>query len=303
MRIIALLLALSTYGVHAQSWFNDEAEWHFAYGNSGAVVGYVHGSIGGDTVLDGLSARKLELHRYASFIGTTQVFEEAVPDRVVRYSDGIVWVHVPALAAFDTLYDMHAVPGQRWRLAELSDASLCGPESYMEVTDTGTTSRYGPDLRWLGVVVHYAGDWSLGVIHDTIVERIGTLGMYILPHDLCLTIVDGGEGGLPLCYKDTEVDYQWDPEIPCDRALRVGSVMPAPSITLGPNPASEWLRMGTSDTGPMRVAVFDAQGRSLLTRTLANPTEPINIAALAAGSYIVCVAQQHRTATLHLVKQ
>ena len=304
MRTATLLLALCTLAAHGQSWFNDDAEWHFAYGNLGVIIGYVHGTIGGDTILDGQEARKLELHRFASFIGSTQVYEEPVQDLVVRYADDIAWVYVPQLAAFDTLYAMNAVPGDRWQLAELpDDAPPCGPESYMEVTDTGTTMQYGPELRWLAVDIHYTSEWEHGVVHDTIVERIGTLGMYILPHDLCLAIQDGSEGGRPLCYRDTEVDYQWDAATPCDRALGLEAGMERNGWRLHPNPATEVVRIEWPHGSPALIEVYDGQGRLQLTQTVARAADPINISMLASGPYLLRVHHRHGVRSFPFVKE
>ena len=304
MRTATLLLALCTLAAHGQSWFNDDAEWHFAYGNLGVIIGYVHGTIGGDTILDGQEARKLELHRFASFIGSTQVYEEPVQDLVVRYADDIAWVYVPQLAAFDTLYAMNAVPGDRWQLAELpDDAPPCGPESYMEVTDTGTTMQYGPELRWLAVDIHYTSEWEHGVVHDTIVERIGTLGMYILPHDLCLAIQDGSEGGRPLCYQDGEIDYKWDPATPCDRALGVEAGIERNGLRLHPNPATQVVHIEWPHGSPALIEVYDGQGRLQLTQTVARAADPINISMLASGPYLLRVHHKHGVRSFPFVKE
>lgn len=285
--LFLVVLKIAVFQCAAQTWFNDQAEWHFAYSNVGAFIGYVHGTIGGDTVLNGQASRKLELRRFASFTGSTQVIEEEVEDRVMHYSDNVVWVYVPQISAFDTLYNMNAVPSDQWRLTELPDDSPpCGPESYMEVTDTGTTTMFGPELRWLAVDVHYSGDWTNGVIHDTIVERIGTLGMYLLPHDLCLGIVDGSEGGLPLCYRDAQIAYVWNQDIPCDRSLgaRESSVMQP--LQVFPNPASDHVNVFGATT--LTTAVLtDLTGRAVQSWPLVPEGNALNISGIAPGRYVL----------------
>lgn len=287
MRTVILLLGLCTHWAHAQSWFNDQAEWHFGYANSGVVIGYVHGTIGGDTILDGLVARKLQLHRFAAFIGTTQVYEENMRDEVLYHADGIVWVHVSQQAAFDTLYNMNALPGDRWRLAELpNEGSPCGPESYMLVTDTGTTTRFGPELRWLAVDVHYSGEWGF-MVQDTIVERIGTLDMYILPHDLCLGMADGSQGGLILCYSDAEVEHVWDPETPCDRTLGMRTSSITEPLHVFPNPCTTSFRCSASWAPSTTLVLLDATGRIVRTWAVSNGQQEFSTTGIAPGNYLL----------------
>ena len=277
MKHLLLAIALLQFGlaVPAQTWFPDNAVWHFGYFN-GSFEGYVRMEVAGDTLLAGQTGRRLQRSRTVLNHNDQLVSTQLMDDLVVRYADGVVWVYVPAIATYDTLYHFDAIPGDRWQLAELSAPILCDPESWMEVTGTGTVSISGIALRYLAVDVHYLGPVPM-VLQDTIIERIGSTQQYFLSHDYCNGAVDGAEGGSPRCYSDNDVSY-----ILCDLSLGL-QTFTAGRIIAYPNPGSDLLQFEVPEgSGPLSVQLHDATGRVVLERSL-SPAEGLDVSSLASA--------------------
>ena len=114
-----LVAAFCNGSCQAQSWFPDEALWHYSYSSGFGQQGYVRMAVSGDTVVLGQPARKVIRVREAfDFINSLNNTEQ-LSTIIVRESGGLVLAFIPELAAFDTLYDLNAVPGDAWQLAEL----------------------------------------------------------------------------------------------------------------------------------------------------------------------------------------
>jgi hypothetical protein len=205
----------------AQPWFPDGALWHHEYFN-GAFTGYVRMEVDGDTLLAGQEARVLKRTVVAaSFDGGPQAVWPFLTWAAYEES-GIVRIWVPSQQAFDTLWNMNAVPGDQWRLGAMTEPILCDSESFVVVADTGHLTFSGVDLRWLAVDLHYIWDgteWD--VQRDTIIERIGPTLMYFTPHDHCNGQLDGAEGLDLRCYSDAEVSYSRIAPWSCETLLGV----------------------------------------------------------------------------------
>lgn len=289
MKAFLSSIALLLFGLNlpAQTWFPDNAVWHFDYFN-GSFEGYVRMEVAGDTTLDGLTGRRLQRSRTVLNHNDQQVSTQQMNDLVVRYADGVVWVYVSATAAYDTLYYFDAVPGERWQLAELSAPILCDPESWMEVTDTGSVSISGIALRYLAVDVHYLGPVPI-VLQDTIIERIGSTQQYFLSHDHCNGAVDGAEGGSPRCYADNDLSYVREPGIICDLSLAIQAYAVG-QVVAYPNPGSDFLQFEVPEgLSPLHVQLHDATGRIVLESSLST-AEGLEVSRLASAVYIVHVA-------------
>lgn len=169
MRACTVLLVILRAAMgNAQSWLPDEAVWHYDYVSGFGAQGFVRVEIVGDTVVDGLTCKRLNPTQHGfNFISGTS-FSNQLTSILLQESDGLVRAHVPMLG-FDTLYHMHAVPGDVWRLARLPGTRICADDSFVLVTDTGTTIVSGITLRWLAVDVHFM---PAGVVEsDTVLER------------------------------------------------------------------------------------------------------------------------------------
>lgn len=278
MRACTVLLVILRAAMgNAQSWLPDEAVWHYDYVSGFGAQGFVRVEIVGDTVVDGLTCKRLNPTQHGfNFISGTS-FSNQLTSILLQESDGLVRAHVPMLG-FDTLYHMHAVPGDVWRLARLPGTRICADDSFVLVTDTGTTIVSGITLRWLAVDVHFM---PAGVVEsDTVLERVGTLRHYLLPHDACNGWVDGQQGGSFRCYTDSQVSYSSTSGLPCGFILHTASVVNRPGISVYPNPGSGgvWVSW-PSGILPRTIVLFDSMGRVAL-RSAVQPNGFVDLAAL-----------------------
>lgn len=277
------VFALVLQPCFGQDWFPDGAFWHYNH-FSGSFEGYMRIDVSGDTVVEGQAARKL-LHHWKRFNHNDGlIYEDTVGTTVVFEDSGIVWIHVPQAAAFDTLYDFNAVPGATWQMAPVPMEWWCD-SNQVQVVDTGNIVVDGVPLRWLAIESVFWNPFPYP-FQDTIIERIGTLRTYLLPYDRCLSGVDGSIGGPLRCYEDDVLSFSRG-TVACDYLAGV-SDMQAIGLALYPNPGSTQLLISWDPTARVeRVTVRNGFGR--MVRDIVPSTSSFSIPthAWAAGVYTI----------------
>jgi hypothetical protein len=289
MRILALTLLLAPCCASGQQWFPDEAVWHHGYVSGSGQQGHVRMEVAGDTAVGGQTCRKLERTRHTYDFLSQQYGTQPLAPIMAYEAGGIVWVYVPAIADFDTLYDFNAVPGDHWRLPAIPQPVFM-PESHMVVTGTGTMLISSTTLRWMAVDVHFVSDGGSLVVQDTVIERIGT-GIYFLPHDHGNGEVDGQEAGLLRCYQDAEVGYSVTSQ-PCDIILGLEEATGTGPASAYPNPNTGMFTLSLPQYPQAReLMVYDATGRVVLSQVIANVTGTVaaDISGHENGPYLVQV--------------
>jgi len=260
---VGLVSALSLAGSSfAQSWFPIGATWQHEYFNW-SFLGYTRMVADGDTLLGGEQARVLRREIIAAFIEPPhQVQAFSRSPFAVTESQGLVRIWVASQSAYDTLWNMNAVPGDQWQMAPMTAPIVCDPESYTEVVDTGHVSIDGVQLRWLAVDNHFV--WSgpeLGVQRDTIIERIGPTLHYFTPHDLCNGQVDGADGLALRCYTDAEISYNRTAPWSCETLLGITDAETRASTGLFIAGAGACRVQLPGTNASARLELFDATGR------------------------------------------
>lgn len=265
--LLPLLLWLLSVSVFCQSWFPDGATWHHAYHSGFGTSGYVKMEAAGDTVVLGQPARKLTRTRAYIDLTTNISYTGSLSTLVAHESDGLVMVHAPALGLFDTLYHIHAAPGDHWRLPRLPHWRLCADSSYIQVMDTGTIVLGGLPLRLLIIEVRFLldGQPTGFTVPDTIIERIGTINSYFILHDRCNGELDSHEAGNFRCYSDSLIELESSLAVTCDFITS----MPDAGHTAGalrawPNPGTDVLFIETTAGLLDEVLLRDALGRVCL---------------------------------------
>lgn len=250
--------------VQGQSWFPTGATWQHEYFNGGAFVGYTRMVADGDTMLGGQQARVLRREIVAAYIAPphpVQTYPRS-PFSVTE-SEGLVSIWVDSASEYDTLWNMNALPGDRWQLAPMTEPIVCDPESYALVVDTGHTSIADVDLRWLAVDIHYIWDgleWYL--LRDTIVERFGPTLSYFTPHDYCNGQADGADGGPLRCYSDADLSYSRIAPWSCETLLSVADASrPSQARLLRVEGHGCRVELPTTETADLEL--FDGVGRRL----------------------------------------
>lgn len=126
----AFLLAPIT---QAQSWFPTGTTWTYDLASI-YYLGYVEHEVTGDTVVDGLACRLIQVTEHYAWLWDGQdVFTVDRDPVVVHEADDLVLIRTEA--GFDTLFDLDATIGDRWMLAWASEP--CDTTAWAEVMGAG----------------------------------------------------------------------------------------------------------------------------------------------------------------------
>ena len=272
--IIGGMLSLFAAGAIAQSWCPPGAAWHYGFyeGNSG-IMGYVNTLYAGDTVIGGSSCQRLEatLHAYAQ--QSQNYFDQHFTSNITRFQGA--FVELWDGAAFDTLFNFAALPGDGWYLPFDDYGRLT-------VLDTGHAPIDGQSLRFLVVDL---GEFSTGPQQDTIYERLGFLSYYLDGSNVYL--FDTGNDPLR-CYSDSTLNYAAVNTPACDFILSVPVALAASRISLWPNPTQGdlWLDVGQAVVAA-RYRILDQAGRQVTSEALNSGAalSRVDVSALDAGLY------------------
>lgn len=288
----------------AQEWAPFGATWHYSHAIAFDISGYVRFEVTQDTVINGQTTRKIAQTTYTYNSATQQYGEYSNGPLFTHASNGIVWIYVPEFEVFDTLYRFNAVPGDHWELVPLPQLLVCEAQSRMVVVDTGTTVFDGIPLRWLAVDIHYIQQWDTQVWPDTIIERLGSTGSYMLPHDFCNSFIGGAQGGSLLCYNDGEIDYMHPLFSNCLFNTGIGSHGFSENMSLYPNPGRNGFELNIPAGWQGSFRIYNAHG-TLVHRSLAiSPPIYTNTAQWSPGVYFVTLVEDSgRTLSSKWVKE
>lgn len=241
-------------GLYAQQWAPIGAMWHVPWTihnepPTPPTSGTYHFVSLLDTTINGQVTRKVD--------STVPTNDGPFYSHDV---DGVAYIYVPSTDAFDTLFNFNAVPGDRWNYVPLPFPLACTDESWVEVVDTGTTIMDALPLRWLAVNKHDVAEGIEYLWPDTIIERLGPLHSYMLPHEQCNTLVSPGVIGGLLCYSDAEIEYM-DPTIEdCELGMGLASAGAAADVQLFPNPGHDGFMLTMPTGSSSLITVYDARG-------------------------------------------
>lgn len=177
MRIgLAMVSVLIVHLASAQTWCPTGATWHFDYedmtvGRTG-VIGL---SYAGDTLVDGLSAQKLDLHVAGHYLFTQEPFSGRGAPVITRAEGGAV-SHWDG-SQWRLVFDLSQPPGGGWMLS--GDNIL---DHEVLVVDIGQVQLDGTDLRYAAVEITRPNG---SVVVDTVVERLGFKRIYLEPCPSC----------------------------------------------------------------------------------------------------------------------
>jgi len=288
--ISTTLVVLLAQSLYAQNWAPDGATWRYGFFVYPSLTGYVIFEATGDTMINGRSTRKIDRHREEYNTETQQSFTSDLPMIFSHATDNVVWIYVEETNEFDTLYNLNAMPGDHWAMVPLPDPFVCIAESRVIILDTGTVVMNDIPLRWLAVENHYNLDPDELVVPDTIVERIGSSGVYMLPQDPCNGFGGQAEGGGLLCYADAEIDYISPFIQACDIGLGIPVNSNSAGVRLFPNPGSDELQISFSATGPANtVLVHDIHGRLVAQQAVQRSSFTLDTSLWNSGQYILSV--------------
>ena len=271
----------------AQNWAPAGAKWHYTY--IGFSIGYVEIANVGDTVIAGQTCQKLQKTFNGLQFGVTPT--NFVFDTTYTYqSNGVVYVLEQN--QWKTLYNFNAVVGEHWPMAPMPEFGGCTENSQLKVLATGTKVINAQTLKYL-VVDFCNPDLTSQGFQDTIIEKIGFTGSYMLPFDMCTMAFDGNEGGPFRCYSDNNfATYKPFYDNECDYLVGVEENQII-ELAIFPNPSSGNFTIEAPLQAGQSIELYNLNGQQVFKQVIlnsgVNQTLEIN---LTPGMYLLKLMSQ-----------
>lgn len=292
--IIVIAISLSTNAC-SQTWSPPGAEWH--YTETGAWWdGYSKYTYSRDTVINSVNCK--EITRYYEGMGWNGYSQGYNNPYFTYEQNGIVYIYnnIYGNDRFDTLYNINAQIGARWRFP-LVDTACADSSYFIEVLNTGTKVVNGFNLKWwyvqIGPVEYY--DNSFFYSHDTIIERFGYRVDNIAgsSYAYCNNTSYEGTGGNLRCYSDSTFGF-YSTEIASSCDYYYTSVLELQGnermLKIYPNPATDKLNVAidVKQSETAIIEILDITGKLHISCVLNknNSVTEISIADLSAGIYM-----------------
>lgn len=275
-QLLTSVLLVGALGATAQVWCPPGAVWTYRDESWFYDIRSEHRYLG-DTVIDGLAAKRIQVrrvgHDWNTPVNSTTTEHTALVGNVLLARVGPVW---------DTLY-WFGVPGDRWWPIGAQNEA-CAPYGMLEVADTGRVEMGGLSLATWGIRYMAGGELPSGG-GFMITERIGAVPRMPFLVD-CEMIVDYATPSL-VCYSDNEISTSGNE--PCSLTLSAPEVdMERGRSLIRPNPAEDrlWVEMPHAAPGAWLI-VRDMQGRTVLERRMRGTREELDIAHWGSGAYVL----------------
>lgn len=271
----------------AQNWAPAGAKWHYTY--IGFSIGYVEIANVGDTIIAGQTCQKLQKTFNGLQFGVTPM--NFVFDTTYTYeSNGVVYVLEQN--QWKTLYNFNAVVGEHWPMAPIPEFGGCTENSQLKVLATGTKVINSQTLKYL-VVDFCNPDLTSQGFQDTLIEKIGFTGSYMLPFDMCTMAFDGNEGGPFRCYSDNNfATYKPFYDNECDYLVGVDENQIL-ELAIFPNPSSGKFTIEAPLQAGQSIELYNLNGQQVFKQVIlnsgVNKTLEIN---LTPGMYLLKLMSQ-----------
>lgn len=294
--LLTLFLFFISLQSMGQTWCDAGANWKYTYTGFGPQ-GYTEIKYVGDTVIAGQQAQKLNKHIYAYDYLFSQYVDFDWGNEFTYENNGVVYLHYDN--QWDTLYNFNANVGDSWRMAKQPMADACDSNSTLNVVATGSKMINSLSLNYLVVEFNYGGSMWSG-LRDTIVEKIGFMGGYMLPYDDCNAALDVNEGGEFRCYEDNNfATFQPHYTGLCDFIVGMDDLTADAPYQLVPNPAHTFIELIGLQENDV-VEIHDLHGKEMFVQ---RDNSQLWIEAFPSGMYILTIQNKDRSYHLRLVKE
>ena len=277
------ILFLTSFAVNSQTWCDPGANWKYSFFNFGSE-GYTEIQYVGDTVINGQSAHILDkhLHAYNHWIGQSEVYDLGM--EYTYENNGVVYLWYEN--NWDTLYNFNASVGESWRMAKQPHLNFCDSNSLLTVTAVGTKFINSISLNYL--VLDFSVPFGF-TFSDTIVEKIGFIGSYMLPYDMCDGALDVNEGGVFRCYEDDNfTTYKPHYSGQCDFVVGIEENVLNTTLKIVPNPASNQIEIIGELASNTQFVLVDSFGKNW---TVNRTNGILDVSNLASGVYHLSIIQ------------
>lgn len=289
-QIITFLSIMSFYTLNlsGQSWLSIGTHWfhnEYATYNSEEYVGFEKRTVLSDTIVNGQPCKNI-MNRLG---GLRIMYEENEKVYLFNYVKD----------QFELFYDINSSIGNTWSIQRMDL-----PLEALQVTvmDKALFEMNGHLLKSLIVNVEYFGFNYV----DTIIERIGYLGMFA-PH--MPGIINGQYRGIR-CYEDSFLGFvDFDDLHECDYVELPTAVTKLygqrnPAFDLYPNPFASTVTLNFPNLPYLgsHLRICNALGEMVFERENLTDTVILELSSLPKGIYFVQVAGKHMSFTEKVIK-
>jgi hypothetical protein len=284
--VLLLILVISCCNLKGQSWFPNDAVWHYTHTN-----GYVKISYDKDTIHSGHVWKQFTSHN--GFISPIHLLDTL----------GIQYVYTSAFS--DTIYDFSKNIGDYYTFNGLIECNKA------QIIDTGIIVINSIPLKYQ--VVKYTD--CVGATFypsDTLVEFIGSIGQFIHPYYLQSNGFSSGhpESGSFRCYEDSiignYINYinYLNGSTTCDWLTAVNeSILNSFSVHVFPNPTKETLIIKFDRKIPYANIVFkNSIGKIIFNKDIYFESEvQATLSDQANGIYFISINTNTFSATKKVI--
>lgn len=281
--LFSLFLFISLFG-STQNWCAPGANWKYNFFSAFYGEGYTEINYSGDTTINGQLSQVLTKHHHIYNFMTDQYESNFLGKDYTFESNEVVYIWFEN--NWDTLYNFNALIGDSWSKAKMPSFTNCDSNSVLTVTATGVKTINSIPLKYVVV----ADLTSPFFFTDTIVEKIGFLGSYMIPTDNC--VIDGNEGGPFRCYSDNNfTTFKPYFEGTCDHILGTEEIIPQSNFQLiTDNEANQLKIIGELKT-ESELTIINSSGQQWKVES---EQGLIDISTISQGIYFLRILQEGR---------
>jgi hypothetical protein len=291
--ILMLLLVLSKHLYPQKEWAPLGTTWHYNYSDQ-MSVGYVKVESEKDTIIENKQCKYLYITK--SVYEWPNTYKTYKIDSLITYQNSSK-IYLYIKGKFVQLYDFNPSVGDIWETNEIpnyfnyisanSTSDAC-PSGKVIVDSIKTININNEALKAI-----YTSPYNLSKIYfnRVIVENIGCLD-YMLPNNLCFSIVDIPRPSNIRCYDSKDFKYSWSDRV-CDYITNVKNIESNNEISVYYNSSECELNINIEQNSiayPVNVKIYSLNGINLFNKDI--PNKEFKISAknfLSRGMYLIVI--------------
>jgi hypothetical protein len=291
---LCLITIIFTYKLYSQNWCQPGAMWHYSSTNFGGPDDFISISYAGDTVINGISCKKL--------IKSKWLCDARLNIDFTYDSAGIVYFYHPDLNQFSPLYNWNANPGDS-TVFTIGNTTFQYDYFVSHIDSVKNDTINGQVLKHF--YVHYTTNYNSTnwyAIPDVSewIEGIGDINaMFPFAYGLC----DGSWAGGIRCFSDSTIGLiDFDPQLECDEIINsVSETDHSELFMIFPNPATDLLNIyAVENFVNSTISIFSSDGKKMLT--VCQDHSSISIKNFPRGLYLLKSVTDQRVITRKFLK-
>jgi len=304
-KLLIIFIYLCCNFLQAQTWCPPGATWH--YDVNAPMYPYYSGKLELKYTDTATINNKLCKKMVGTYSG--QLYSAHSPSTIVNnyvvlntYEDNeLICNYDPVTNKFDTIANYNASIGDSWLLAIYPGYTMvsvpCPEKPLVNVINTGTVSLNNVTLKM--IVVSYTLQYSTNYSFvDTLIEKIGSIGSFLLPYYDCTQ--HPKPMGKFICYSDSTFPLYSKPGVlSCDYdPTGVNEYENNTFVSIAPNPVKDKLMLRSLHlNGRYEATLINSLGEQVLqnnqTYVHANHATELDISDLKPGFYFLVLSENN----------